>query len=248
MNAAGRPLDGRVALVVGGSGGIGAEVALALAKLGAKLIVHGGSSEQRLRATLERARALGSVADGFLAGLDSIAAAGPVLEHAHEADILVVAHGPFLQAPLHETSAIEWERLASMNLALPGALVSASLPGMRARRWGRILLFGGTRTELPRAFRTNAAYAACKTGLASLVRSIAAEYANDGIASLLACPGLVDTEYLSPSNRTAWASKAPGGRLTAASALGAWLADRLADEPPLWNGASVNLDEGLGSF
>lgn len=221
---------------------------MALAGLGAELIVHGGSSEARLSATLERIREGGSTASGFLARLETFADSAPILERVAGADILVAAHGPFLQAPLHETSAEDWERLAAMNLALPGALVSAALPGMRTRGWGRILLFGGTRTELPRAFRTNAAYAACKTGLSSLARSVAAEYARDGIACLLACPGYVDTEYLSPAIRAAYAEKAPRGRLTPASELGGWLAGLLADEPPLWNGAVLTLDEGLPGF
>jgi len=234
--------------VVGGSGGIGAETAVALAALGADLVVHGGSSEERLEATLDRIRESGAVASGFLARLDTFADAGPVFERIAGADILVVAHGPFLQAPLHETTAADWERLAAMDLALPGALVSAALPGMRARGWGRVLLFGGTRTELPRAFKTNAAYAACKTGLSSLARSVAAEYAGDGVACLLACPGFVDTEYLSPAFRSAYTAKAPRGRLTPAPALGAWLARLLADEPPLWNGAVLTLDEGLPGY
>jgi len=248
LNASDRPLEGRSALVVGGSGGIGAETAVALAALGADLVVHGGSSEARLEATLGRIRDKGSSASGFLARLETFADAGPILERVQGTDILVVAHGPFLQSPLHETGAADWERLAAMDLALPGALVSAALPGMRARSWGRILLFGGTRTELPRAFKTNAAYAACKTGLSSLTRSVAAEYARDGIASLLACPGYVDTEYLSPAFRADYAPKAPRGRLTPAPALGAWLARLLADEPPLWNGAVLTLDEGLPGY
>ena len=74
----------------------------------------------------------------------------------------------------------EWLTQSYANFAFPGMLVSAVLPHMCASGWGRILLFGGTRTDSVRGFRTNAAYAAAKTGLSSLVKSVALDYALQG--------------------------------------------------------------------
>jgi hypothetical protein len=65
--------------------------------------------------------------------------------------------------------------------------------------------------------RTNAAYAAAKTGLSSLVKSVALGYASFGITCNAVCPGLTDTEYLSPADRKALAAKNPDGRLVEAA-------------------------------
>ena len=142
----------------------------------------------------------------------------------------------------------EWEAAVAFNLALPGALVSAALPGMRSRRWGRILLLGGTRTDGIRGFRTNAAYAAAKTGLGVLAKSIALEYARDGIAALVLCPGFVRTEYLTPEALEGLAAKTPGGRLTDPGDFGDLAADLLCRDPPLWNGGILTADEGLAAW
>lgn len=241
------PLAGKRAFVVGGSGGLGAAVAKGLARRGASLLIHGGSSGPRLEATLDALRAEGAEADGFLAQIEKVEDTGALFDAARETDILVLSYGPFHRAALHETALEDWVRLSFLNLALPGALASAALPHMRNKGWGRILLFGGTRTDQARAFRTNAAYAACKTALITLTKSLAATYAGDGIASLLACPGYMDTEYLDPAYRAEFGAKAPRGRLSPSQALGERLADLLADEPPLWNGAVLTLDEGLAA-
>ncbi len=238
------PLSGRRAFILGGTGGLGRELARSLGLRGARLDVHGRSPE-KLDDALAGFREDGIEAEGSAFTLGSTADARVLLARAAEADVLAAAWGPFLQKPLHETSLADWEALAAFNLALPGALVSAALPGMRERGWGRILLFGGTRTDVPRGFRTNAAYAAAKTGLGTLAKSIAAEYARDGIAALVLCPGFVRTEYLNPDASAGLAARTPRGRLTDPRALGDLAADLLCREPPLWNGAILNADEGL---
>jgi NAD(P)-dependent dehydrogenase (short-subunit alcohol dehydrogenase family) len=241
------PLSGRRAFILGGTGGIGRRIARALGLRGARLDLHGREG-RKLDSALAEFREAGIEAEGSAFPLESLTDAGPLLVRAGAADILVAAWGPFLQKPLHETAPEEWEAAASFNLALPGALVSAALPGMRARRWGRILLLGGTRTDGIRGFRTNAAYAAAKTGLGVLAKSVALEYARDGIAALVLCPGFVRTEYLSPETLGDLAAKTPRGRLTEPDALGDLAADLLSRDPPLWNGGVLAADEGLAAW
>jgi 3-oxoacyl-[acyl-carrier protein] reductase len=243
-------LRGRRALVVGGSGGIGRAVALELGLRGAALLVHGGSSRQRLDAALGELGGAGIEAEGFLLDLDGPARDGPtrfveILPSLGRIDILVVAYGPFARRSLAQTSALEWERLALLDLALPGALASALLPSMAERAWGRILLFGGARTDGIRAYATNAAYAAAKTGLAVVAKSIAAEGADRGVGCVLVCPGLVDTEYLSDAERSALRARAPGGRLCRPSEIAATAVGLIAAEPCVASGAIVSLDAGL---
>ncbi len=250
------PLAGRRALVLGGSGGIGAALSRALAARGADLLVHGGSSAARLEASLAAARAAraaqpapaGAAApaiEGFLLPIKTPTDFLSRLPELGRFDILAVAFGPFLQKPLHETSAADWERMALLDLALPGALVSALLPGMAERGYGRIALFGGTRTDAIRSYATNTAYAAAKTGLGVLVKSVAAEYADRGIAAFALCPGFVETEYLGEGLKRELAARAPGKRLIPAASIGDFAAELIAAEPCLASGAVINLDAGL---
>lgn len=240
-----RPFEGRRALVVGGSGGIGRAVALELASRGASIVLHGGSNATRLASTLGELDAIGAEAEGFLLDIDRPSRLVERLGSLGDLDILVVAFGPFLQKSLSETSVEEWERLALLDLALPGALVSALLPGMSSRGWGRILLFGGTRTDRLRPYSTNAAYAAAKFGLASLAKSIAAESAPSGVGCVLVCPGFVDTEYLDGPQRAGLELLAPGGRLLLPEDIARPAVDLIAAEPCAASGAVVSLDGGL---
>ena len=237
-------MTGRRAFILGGTGGIGLEIARCLGHKGASLDVHGRGKE-KLVAALECFRQEGLTAEGSAFDVDTLEAARPLFPRAKTADILVASWGPFLQVPLHETTPEDWERMAALNLALPGALASLALPGMRRRSWGRILFLGGTRTDAIRGFRTNAAYAAAKTGLGTLAKSIAAEYAGEGIAALVLCPGFVRTEYLDPDRAEYLAARSPEKRLTDPRDIGRFAADLLSRSPPLWNGAVLNADEGL---
>ncbi len=189
-------LQGRTALVVGGSGGIGREVARRLAGRGASLRIHGRRQERidELLADLP-----GPAEHSGLA-LDLAGEAGPrrlaeLLQFADSPDILVYSHGPETLRPLPELGASDWVNAALANLALPGIAVSAILPGMCARNWGRIVLFGATGTERIRGFRDDPAYGAAKTALASLVRSADMSAEGTDVAVNCIAPGYVDTEY-----------------------------------------------------
>jgi NAD(P)-dependent dehydrogenase (short-subunit alcohol dehydrogenase family) len=239
------PLSSRRALVVGGTGGIGAALAASLAAQGASLIIQGGSSLERLDALVAELRARGAPAEGFLLPLEAPEDLVAKLPGLGPIDILAVAFGPFLQKPLDRMSAAEWSRLALLDLALPGAAVSALLPSMAERGYGRVILFGGTRTDAIRAYSTNAAYAAAKTGLAVLVKSVAAEYAASNVGAFLLCPGLVDTEYLGEPLREALRAKSPRGRLIEPGEIADLAASLAAADPCIASGAVINLDGGL---
>jgi 3-oxoacyl-[acyl-carrier protein] reductase len=241
-------LSGRRALVVGGSGGIGREISLELGSRGASLVVHGGSSRERLDSCLGALRGRGVAAEGFLMDLEAPGGAERLiatLPSLGRIDILAVAFGPFLRKSLAETGVADWERTALLDLALPGALASALLPAMAGRGWGRMLLFGGTRTDAIRAYSSNAAYAAAKTGLAVLAKSLAVEGASSGVGCVLVCPGFVDTEYLRESEREALGKRAPGGRLLDPAKVASAAIGLIAADPCIASGSVVTLDGGL---
>lgn len=174
---------GKKALVVGGTSGVGHSLSMALDREGAVVTAIG-------RSATDVSGASGIAFQGL--DLEFPESRQHALELARGVDILCIVWGPFEQKPLHETTPEDWNRLVTANLTFPGSLVSAALPGMRASGWGRILLFGGTRTDEVRGFLTNAAYASAKTGLSSIARSVTLAYAGEGISCNVLCPGFIE--------------------------------------------------------
>lgn len=237
-------LRGRRALVVGGSGGIGRAVSLDLAARGASLLIHGRTSGKvgDLVAAIRRG---GGEAEGLVLDLDSPEPLLAVLGADNVFDILVVAFGPFVRKPLAACSSSDWEKMALLNLALPGALASRLFPAMCDRGFGRILFFGGTRTDTIRGFTSNAAYAAAKTGLGVLAKSIAIEGAAHNVAAVTVCPGIVRTEYIDSAEASTLALIAPGGRFSDPAEVAAIALDLIDREPCIASGAVVSLDAGF---
>ena len=159
-----------------------------------------------------------------------------------ECDILCVCFGPFVQKPLDQTSALEWKQMALLNYALPGICVSTALPYMTAKKWGRIILMGGTRTQDINSFSTNAAYAGAKTGVGCLVKSVATEYASKGITCNGVMPGFTKTEYQSQQQLRELALKMPLGKLVAPETIARTIMFLIST--PEINGALLPIDCG----
>lgn len=237
------------AVVIGGSGGIGAKLSLKLAQEGASVLVHGGHNSQKLSdlmQTLKTHSPQSAHHQSLVQEItgDNLAAfpASPLMEHVKEADILCVAFGPFLQGSLEETTPKQWMDITLLNYTLPGICVSAALPYMKEKRWGRILLFGGTLTHNVKAYRTNAAYGGAKTALCSLVKSTAAQYSSWGITCNGILPGLTETEYQSPQVLSMLAQKNPSGKIIPAETIATAAINLLLVQEI--NGALLNVDDG----
>ncbi len=236
--------QGRFALVVGGSGGIGRVISVELSRRGARLLVHGRHASERAQGmtlgvneTFDAAFASpGSFIRALDLRLDQIGA---------EPDIVICAFGPFLEKTLETCTAEEWEWLTLANLALPGALASRFLPGMIGRKYGRFLFFGGTRTDGIRAYRKTAVYASAKTGLGVLTKSIAAEGAPHDVAAVLVCPGPTETEYLDDETKIRHASLTSTGSLARPEHIARAGLDLIDADPCLASGAIVSLDGGF---
>lgn len=241
--------EGKKAVVVGGSGGIGAMLSLQLAKAGAQLAVHGGHNTEKLSRLMERLREVSprtvshqAIVQEFSVDTMSGLPASPLMEQIQQADILCVAFGPFLQKSLEETSPTEWMETSLLNYALPGTCVSAALPHMKENHWGRILLFGGTLTHNVRGYRTNAAYGGAKTAVCSLVKSTALQYSSCGITCNGILPGFTETEYQSAAQLDLLAKKNPSGFIVPAEAVAAAAMTLLSTREI--NGALLNIDDG----
>lgn len=192
MTAADR-LKGKVALVTGGAGGIGAATCRDLADLGATVIVADIDDEGagKLAASLPVALSMPvDLADpGAIEQFveDLTAATGGV-------DILVNNAGVSAVQRFVESDPATWDAMWQVNLRAPMRLCHAFLPGMVERGWGRLVFVS---TDGARAGAGGESiYATCKAGLFGLAKTLARESARHGVTSNVVCPGLVDTAML----------------------------------------------------
>jgi NAD(P)-dependent dehydrogenase (short-subunit alcohol dehydrogenase family) len=195
-------LEGRAAIVTGGTGGIGSRVAEALARVGAQVVVHGRDAT-RARAVAERLRGEGAQATSAVGDLTSRADADRLVEDALTAfgrvDIIVNTVGGGAGGALYPAESYpeeEWDRIVDLNLRavlLPTqAAVRAMLAGGRG---GRVLHFSSVRGQLgiDNGF---AAYVAAKGALDALTRQQATEWAKHGVTVNAISPTFVATEQV----------------------------------------------------
>lgn len=237
------------AVVIGGSGGIGAHISMALAQAGATLLVHGGHNSQKLQNLMDSLQNASPQKTFHQSIIQEITGENlpqfsrtPLMKEIKTADILCVAFGPFLQKSIEETLPAEWINISLLNYALPGICVSAALPHMKENNWGRILLFGGTLTHNVKAYRTNAAYGGAKTALCSLVKSTAVQCSRWGITCNGILPGSTETEYQSPELLATLAKKNPSGKIISPEIIATAAMNLLFTKEV--NGALLNIDDG----
>jgi gluconate 5-dehydrogenase len=187
-------LDGRVAVVTGGSSGIGRAVAGALARAGAGVVVV-ARREEELAATVDELSADGCRAAWVSADLstrDGVrAAAEKAAEVFGEPDILVNSAGINLRPPMGEMGEEVWDTTMAVNLDAPYLLGQRFGPGMAARGFGRIIHI--TSQQAHRAFVQSGAYGVSKGALESLARSQAEAWSPHGVTCNTLVPGFVMT-------------------------------------------------------
>ncbi|MEI7032547.1 SDR family NAD(P)-dependent oxidoreductase [Streptomyces pratensis] len=187
-------LEGRVAVVTGGSSGIGRGIATALAHAGAAVTVV-ARREAELRATVEGLTADGCRAAWVSADLATAEGARAGAEAAADAfgepDILVNCAGVNLRPPMNDLGEDVWDTTMAVNLKAPFLLGQRFGPGMAERGYGRIIHV--TSQQAHRAFVNSGAYGASKGGLESLARSQAEAWSAHGVTVNTLVPGFVLT-------------------------------------------------------
>jgi 3-oxoacyl-[acyl-carrier protein] reductase len=202
-------LHGRTALITGSSRGIGRAIAVALAEAGADIVlnyVHRSSEAKAVELQIQQmGRRCSTIqADVSLASEVArlVAGAGPV-------DILVNNAGISRPQPLEEITEQDWDEVIAVNLKSCFLVTQAVLPGMRARRWGRIINLSSVAAQLGGVVGPH--YAASKAGMHGLTHFYALRLAQEGITVNAIAPALVETEMVT-SNPNARPDRIPVGR------------------------------------
>ena len=187
-------LDGRVAVVTGGSSGIGRAITEALARAGASVVVV-ARRKTELAATIGELTAQGCRAAWVSADLSTRdrvrAAAEEAVEAFGEPDILVNCAGVNLRPPIGELDDEVWDTTMAVNLEAPHLLGQRFGPGMAERGYGRIIHI--TSQQAHRAFVQSGAYGVSKGALESLARSQAEAWSPFGVTCNTLVPGFVMT-------------------------------------------------------
>ncbi len=211
-------LDGRVALVTGGSSGIGQAMARALAGAGARvvLLARGSGALEAAAAAIQNT---GGTAAWVSADLGDRTSALTGAESAAavfgEPDILVNSAGINLRPPMSALTVAEWDQTMAVNLTAPFLLGQRFGPAMAGRGWGRIINI--VSQQAFRAFGRSGGYGASKGGLASLTRSQSEAWAARGVCCNAVSPGFVITPLTreaasDPARREALAARTMIGR------------------------------------
>ena len=244
-------LDGKIALVTGGSKGLGYRMALALAEAGADVALcsrNGGEAEQaaaEIRSLTGR-KALGLGCDvtdkSSVLNLKS-----DVEAEFGKVDILLNNAGVNVRKPTVELTEEDWDSVIDISVKGSFFCSQAFMPGMIERKWGRIVMLGSIMSFVAIAGR--AAYASSKSALLGMTKALALEGAAHGVNVNCLCPGPFET----PMNRVlmddpvayqAFLAKIPMGRWGQPEELGGAIVFLCSNASSFMTGTSLTIDGG----
>jgi len=189
-------LKGKTALITGSTSGIGLGYALALAAQGANITLNGfgdAAAIEKLRAGLEKEFGVRA----FYSGADMTKPA-EIADMVHKTeqtfgtlDILINNAGIQHVAPIEEFPIEKWNQIIAINLSSAFHAIRAAVPGMKARKWGRIISTASAHSLVASPFKV--AYVSAKHGIAGLTKTVALELATFGITCNCISPGYVWT-------------------------------------------------------
>ncbi|HXY40586.1 MAG TPA: 3-oxoacyl-ACP reductase family protein [Vicinamibacteria bacterium] len=198
-------LDGRKALVTGGSRGIGRAVGLLFARLGARVALGYVRDEAAARQAVSAIEATGGFAVALQADLAVVGEAQRLVSRAEEAlsglDVLVVNHGIWKRAPIDQMTAEQWDETLRVNLTSVREACAEAARRMLPRGRGAIVLVASTAGQRGEPFYAH--YAASKGAVIALTRSLASELGSRGIRVNCVAPGWVRTDMSREAIETA---------------------------------------------
>jgi len=189
-------IDGRVALVTGGSSGIGRAIAFCLAEAGAA-VIHVARNEEALKDAVKDVENIAGKAAYITCDVSDMNALAETAEKSASffgpPDIVVNGAGINMRQPWQEISTASWDKQIDINLKAPFFLARQLIPGMKKKGWGKIINIASLQSE--RAFPNSIPYGASKGGVVQLTRAMAEAWSADesGITCNAIGPGFFKT-------------------------------------------------------
>lgn len=211
--AVSQDLSGKVALITGSSRGIGEAIAYSLAEAGVDIVVNYHSRKVAAEAVRAKVEALGRQCLCVQADLSQAPDVDRLVSASKERfgriDILVNNAGIARVQRIEEVTEQDWDELMLTNLKSCFLVTQSVLPGMRERRWGRIINLSSVAAQVGGVVGPH--YAASKAGMHGLTHFYAAHLAKEGITANVIAPALIETEMVT-SNPNASPDRIPVGR------------------------------------
>lgn len=243
-------MKGKVALVTGGSRGIGRAIALKLASMGASVAILYAGNAAAAEATLADIRALGAESCAVKCDVSDYAqvtaAVAAVKEALGGVDVLVNNAGITIDKLALRMSPEEFDRVLSVNLNGTFHMIRALYADFMRRRSGRIINIASVSGVMGNAGQAN--YAASKAGVIGLTKTIARELASRGVTCNAIAPGFIDTDMTAEMNQAALEAarkNIPMGRSGAPEDVAALAGFLASDEAGYITGAVIHVDGGL---
>jgi 3-oxoacyl-[acyl-carrier protein] reductase len=241
---------GRVALITGGARGIGLAIGLDLARAGWAVAFCYRTSEAAAADTRAALAAAGGRVLALRTDVSDPEAAERLVRRVEQVwgrvDALVHCAGPYHRVELLQETPAGWREMIDNNLHPVFYVSRAAIPGMMARRWGRIVAFAMATADQLTAQPNLTAHYIAKTGVLVLVRSLARVVAPHGITVNAISPGFIDSGGTPKAELEAMRSRIPAGYIGTVDAAVATARFLLSDEARYVTGTNVHLSGGWG--
>ena len=240
----------RVALITGGAKGIGRGIALDLAADRWSVAICYRSSEQDAQATKKTIEEKGGKALAVQCDVSDPTAVNNLVKQVEDAfgriDVLINGAGPYHRVNLFQETPEGWAEMFTNNLHPIFYLTQAVAPGMRERKYGRIVSFSMANADKMEAQPQVTAHYIAKAGVLILTRTLAKMLAPDGITVNAISPGFIDSGSAPPGELEGMAKKVPAGYIGEIKDTVSAVRYFLSDEARYVTGANIHISGGWG--